>query len=112
VSGLSGPPSSVRLRLYVTEASVDGGAAYAVANGWTEAGLTWANAPALGGSALGSAGKTPAAGSWLEIVLAPGAIPTNGSYSFALRSSTTDSAIYASREDAAHRPELVIVGGS
>ena len=78
----------------------------------TETGLTWATAPLIGGTALGVAGRTPAAGSWLEIVLAPGAIPANGTYSFALRSSSTDSAIYASREDATHRPELVIVGGN
>ncbi len=112
VTGLGGPPSAVRLRLYVTDASVDGGTVYAVANGWTETGLTWATAPSIGGPALGAVGATPSAGSWLEIVLAPAAVATNGTYSFALRSSSTDSAIYASREDATHRPELVLVGGS
>jgi unsaturated chondroitin disaccharide hydrolase len=112
VTGLSGPPSAVRLRLYVTDASVDGGTVYAVANTWTETGLTWTTAPPLGGAALGGGGATPAVGSWLEIALAPGAVPTDGTYSFAVRSSSTDSAIYASREDASHRPELVLVGGS
>ena len=59
VSGLSGAPTSVRLRLYVTEASADGGTAYPTGSSWTEAGLTWTNRPAASGGALGSAGRTP-----------------------------------------------------
>src|SRR4249919_707435 len=45
VAGLSGPVSSVKLRLFVTDASANSLGVYAIANTtWTETGLTYANA--------------------------------------------------------------------
>jgi unsaturated chondroitin disaccharide hydrolase len=108
LSGLPGAATSVRLRLYVTEASADGGTVYPTGSGWTEAGLTWTNRPAATGGAYGTSGRTPAAATWLEIVLSPATVVGNGTVNLLLQSSSTDSAIYASREDASHRPELVV----
>ena len=66
VSGLAGQtPSGVKLRLYNTDASDDGGSVVAAGNGWTETGITWANAPATTGSALGAAGPV-AVSQWAD----------------------------------------------
>jgi hypothetical protein len=111
VSGLSGSPASVRLRLYVTDASVDGGTVYPTSGTWTETGLTWSSRPPASGGALGSAGPTVAAGSWEEIALSPASVPGNGTINLLLQSSSTDSVIYASREDASHRPTLIVSTG-
>ena len=111
VSGFSGTPSSAKLRLWVTDASADGGNVFATGGSWTESGLTWSNAPAPSGSSLGSAGSTAAAGSYEEITLSAAAVSGNGTYNFVLKSGSTDSAIYSSREDAAHPPQLVLGGG-
>jgi trimeric autotransporter adhesin len=105
VSDLGGSVTSASLRLYVTSAGPDGGTAYAVSNSWTESGITWNNAPAIGGSALGSAGAV-VQGTWIEIPLA-GAVTANGTYSFALRNASGTSVLYSSREGA-NPPQLVI----
>jgi PKD repeat protein len=114
VSGLTGPVGSVKLRLWVNDASVDGGSVYAVANTWTESGtgsITWNNAPALPGSPVAAIGATSALGTWTEVDLGP-AIPGDGTYSFAIASSSSNSAYYSSRQGT-HAPELVVgvIGG-
>ena len=108
VTGLTGTPSAVHLRLYVTDPSADGGKVYKTGTSWSETGITWSNAPAISGTAVGSAGGTPAVGQWEDITITPSAVGANGTYSFALKSASTDSAIYASREDSTHRPELIV----
>jgi trimeric autotransporter adhesin len=106
VTGLSGTVTSAKLRLFVTDASPDGGSVYTDAGGWTESGLTWNNAPALAGTPV-AIGATAAVGAWVEVGL--GSLVTgNGTYELALASASTNSAIYASREDQAHPPTLVI----
>ncbi|HET9519869.1 MAG TPA: DNRLRE domain-containing protein, partial [Candidatus Limnocylindrales bacterium] len=103
-SGLAGTVRSVKLRLFVTDASPDGGAVHSVADGWTERGITWNNAPALGATA-GSAGATTV-GTWKEIDLGA-AIGGDGTFSFAIANNSTNSAYYSSREGA-NPPQLVI----
>jgi PKD repeat protein len=90
-SGLTGPVRSVKLRLFVTDASPDGGAVYSVGNGWTEGGINWTNAPALPPSVINAIGATPAVGSWVEVDLGA-AIGGNGPFSFAIASNSTNSA--------------------
>ncbi len=109
VSGLSGAVGSVKLRLWVNDASPDGGSVYPVANTWTESGsgsITWNNAPALPGSPITAIGATTALSTWTEVDLG-NAISGDGTYSFAIASSSTNSAIYSSRQGL-HAPELVI----
>ncbi|MEK6573173.1 MAG: DNRLRE domain-containing protein, partial [Chloroflexota bacterium] len=99
VSGLTGTVTSAKLRLYVTDASNDGGSVYSTATTWTESDLTWNTAP-LPGTLVAAAGAVPL-GTYIEIVLPASLFSSgNGSYSLVLISSSTDSAIYNSRESA------------
>jgi PKD repeat protein len=106
VSGLGGASVlSAKLRLFATEGSDDGGALYPVASDWTEGGITWSNAPAIGGAPL--AGPAPVvAGQWREIDVGA-LVRGEGSYAFALDSASSNSAYYSSREGVG-APELVV----
>ncbi|MCA9994504.1 MAG: DNRLRE domain-containing protein [Anaerolineales bacterium] len=113
VAGLVGSVQSATLRLYVTDASDDGGSVYAVSNNyadnsaaWVEGGLTWNNAPALPATPLDSVGTT-AVGQWAEWDVTT-AVSGNGTFSFGLNSNSSNSAIYTSSEGS-NPPQLVIV---
>jgi PKD repeat protein len=103
VPSLTGP-AAVKLRLHVTTSSPDGGTVHPIASSWTEKGLTWDNAPALG-DAVGRVGATGPTGGTVEVDL--GTIPSAGTYSWTLVSSSSNSAIYASRETATP-PQLIV----
>ena len=112
VAGLSGSVQSARLRLYVADASNDGGAVYQVSNNypgtstpWLETGLKWNNAPTISGSPLASAGAV-SVGQIVELEVTA-AISGNGVYSFALKSSSSNAVYYQSRQGA-NVPVLVI----
>jgi PKD repeat protein len=109
LAGLKGVPASAKLRLWVTGAGSDGGSVHPVTSRWTEGGLAWSGAPGLTISSLGSAGAT-AKGTWVEWDVTAG-VAGNGLVSFALASTSADAASYASREDAARRPQLVVTQG-
>lgn len=112
VSNLTGPVTDAKLRLFVTDASPDGGRVYAVDSGWTETGVNWNNAPSISGlTPIASIGTTAAVGSWTEVDLGS-AVTANGTYAFELVSSSTNSAIYNSREAATNKPELVLTSGT
>jgi PKD repeat protein len=109
VAGLGGSVGSVRLRLFVTDVSTNGGTVYPTSNTWTESGtgsINWNNAPALG-SAIKAIGPTTAAGTWTEVDLGP-VIGGNGTYSFAIAGGSTNSAYYSSRQGA--NPAQLVVG--
>jgi hypothetical protein len=115
VTQITGAVLSAKLRLYVTNASVDGGSIYWVSNDyldtttpWEEIGLTWSNAPAISGAALGSVGAA-AGNSWVEVELTA-AIAGNGSYSFGLQTNSSNRVIYSTKEGV-YAPELVITSG-
>ena len=105
-SGLDGPVKSVRLRLFVSDASPDGGSIYAVGSGWTETGINWNNAPVLPGSAIRAIGATPPVGSWVDVDLGT-AITGNGTYSFGIANNSTNSAYYSSRQGT-NAPQLIV----
>jgi PKD repeat protein len=111
VSGVTGPVTSAKLRLFVTDASPDGGTIYTDPGGWIESTLTWNGAPSPLTPTGVAIGATAAVGAWVEVGLPPNLITGNGTYELALASASTNSAIYASREDAAHAPALVIATG-
>ena len=109
VTGLSGPATSVKLRLFVTDKSNAPANVHSVANGWIETGagsLTWNNRPVIGGTALGGGAPTTV-GQWLEIDLGTAGITANGTYSFGIVATSTDSAIFSSREGS-NPPQLVV----
>ncbi|QEC49733.1 DNRLRE domain-containing protein [Baekduia soli] len=106
VAGVRGVPASARLRLYVARASSDGGSVFPVTSRWTERGLSWSTAPGLTLPSLASAGPT-AAGTWIDLDVTRG-VAGDGDVSFVLSGTAAQAAAYAAREDAAHRPQLVI----
>jgi hypothetical protein len=105
LAGLSGSVTRATLRLWVTDGSSAVGSVFAVPSTWTEGGLTWQNAPALGGTPLTRANGFPVEG-WVELDVTP-AVAGNGPVAFGLLSSSTSSTYFSSREGA-HPPELVV----
>jgi PKD repeat protein len=106
VSGLTGPwVISARLRLYATDGSPDGGSLYPVGSSWTESGITWSNAPSIGGAPVAGPAAT-SAGQWREIDVTS-VVRGAGSYDFALQSASANSAYYSSRQGA-NPPQLVV----
>jgi PKD repeat protein/glucose/arabinose dehydrogenase len=108
VTGLTGAPDSVKLRLFVTDGTPDGGSVFDVVDSWAEGTINWNNAPAIGGTSLGSFGSI-VGGTWVEIDLTS-FVTTNGTYSFGIRNNSGNSAIYSSGEGA-NPPQLVIDPG-
>jgi hypothetical protein len=105
VSGISGPVTAARLRLFANNPTDDGPSLYRAAGAWTEAGVTWSNRPAPAGAALGKLGVVPL-DAWVEYDVTA-AVTADGTYDFLLASGTSDGSTYHSRE-AAHPPELVV----
>lgn len=93
------------LRLFVTDGTPVGGTVYSVASNWTEGGITFANAPAIAGTPLGSVGEVTG-GLWVDIDVTA-AITGDGLYSFALTEGSSNSALYSSREGY-QAPQLVL----
>jgi PKD repeat protein len=101
VSGLTGTVSDVRLQLKVDAGSgsdgPDSGDVYLVSDAsWSESTLTWSNAPAIITMPVGAAVAAPLGGT-IQIDLHT-AITTDGLYTLALKSHSTNSVIYASKE--------------
>jgi PKD repeat protein len=112
VSNLTGPVTSAKLRLTVTDPSPDSGSLFVTDPNWTESGtggITWNNAPPFVGSSFASVGATTTVGQVVDVDLG-NAITGNGTYSFAIASNSTNSAIFSSREGTAP-PQLVLTTG-
>ena len=106
LNGLSGPPTSVRLRLYVEDASARGGDWYLVSNDWTESTVVWGNKPAISGSPVASVGAVTV-GTWVEVNLTS-AITGNGTYSFEATTTSTNTAAFETSQGT-HPPQVVVV---
>ena len=106
LSGFSGAPSSVKIRLFVTDASVDCGSWYKVDNGWTETGVNWNNKPVVGSSPAATVGAC-VTGTFVDVDVTS-AITGNGTYSFEATSGSTNTAEFSSREGT-NAPQVVIV---
>lgn len=111
-SGIGGAVQRATLRLFVVDASSDGGSIRLVSNDflgtstpWNEAQLTWDNAPALDSPALDGVGPV-VEGVWVEFDVTA-AITGPGIYSFGLDSVSSNSVRYSSKEGA-NPPQLVI----
>ncbi len=107
---------SATLRLYVADSSPHGGNIYAVSNNydgssspWTEDGVTWSNAPVITGSPLADAGSV-SSGSWIELDVTS-AVTGSGVFSFGIRSTSSNSVRYSTKEGS-NPPELVVERGS
>jgi chitodextrinase len=106
VSGTSGTVTSARLRLYATNASVDGPSVRTTSNTWTESGLTWSNRPAPIGAPTDDRGVIPA-NAYTEWDVTP-SVTGNGTISFVLAQLGDDGSSYSSRQASTNRPQLVV----
>ena len=106
LNGLSGPPTSVKLRLFVEDASSRGGDWYLVSNNWTESTVVWGNKPAISGSPVASVGAVTV-GTWVEVNLTS-AITGNGTYSFEATTTSTNTAAFETSQGT-HPPQVVVI---
>ena len=106
VSGITGTVTNAKLRVYVNDATVNVPQLFAAANGWTETGVTWNNAPATIGPVLGDAAAV-SIGTWLEFTVTS-TVTGNGTYSYAFIPQSADGIGYASRTATANQPQLVL----
>jgi PKD repeat protein len=106
LNGLSGPPTSVRLRMFVTDASSRGGDWYLVSNNWVENTVVWGNQPAISGSPVASVGAV-SVGTWVEVNLTP-AITGNGTYSFETTTTASNTMAFDSSQGT-NPPQVIVV---
>jgi glucose/arabinose dehydrogenase/PKD repeat protein len=105
IPALAGAVQTAKLRLFVVDASTNGGTAYSVGNGWTETGIIWNNAPPISGAPLATSGAA-ALGTWIEFDVKP-AIVTSTTISIAVSDGVGDMVDYSSRTGG-NSPQLVI----
>jgi len=113
VNGLSSTAGLAKLQLYVLDGSSSGGSVYLVSNNltgsstpWTESNLTFSNSPTFGGSPLSAKGAV-SAGQWVEFDVSA-VITGNGTYSFGLKTTSSDLVEYSSK-DGSQAPALLVV---
>jgi PKD repeat protein len=109
VAGLDGAVQSAKLRLFVADASPQGGTVHRTTGAWTETGLNWNNAPPLDAAVLATAGKV-VTGTWIELDVTS-AVTGNGDVNLGIQTTNSNSTLYASRE-AAEDPTLVVTTAS
>lgn len=105
VTDIVGPVRRASLRLWITDPTRDGPAIRPTARNWSARTLTWAHRPQSIGSWLSDIGPVPTGG-WVDFDVTP-AIAGDGTYSFLLRSASTDG-LTASSLEGGHPPRLVI----
>ncbi len=108
VSGVEGTVNSARLRLWVTNASGNGPAAYPTAVSWSESAVTWNVRPARTGPVLDDLGSVKA-GRFVDLDVSD-VVAGNGTFSFELVAGSKDGMDVASRESstAGQRPQLIV----
>ncbi len=109
VAGLTAPPTSARVRLFVADGGPDGGRIHSVANSWTEPTINWNNAPAIGGTQLSQVGAV-VTGTFIEFDVTA-AVTGNGTFSFGILNSASDSVLFSSKEGASP-PQLILNGAT
>jgi PKD repeat protein len=110
VSGLSSPIESATLSLFCTSGSSNGGSLYAVSNSWSESTITWNNAPLIPTTPI-VPGWSVDEGQWVDFDV-KSAIAGNGTFSFALKTPSNNTATYSSREGTTPPSLRIVVGSS
>ena len=108
VSGIAGPVSGATLRLYARRSNSTGFDVRGVTNNsWSESSLNYRTAPPAAQQVAGSSGRLTAS-AWTSIDVSS-LVSGNGTYSFALESSSSSSIVLASKErGSATAAQLVI----
>ena len=111
VTGLTGPVTAAKLRVFVTDSGSDAGDLYAVSDtSWTETGLTWNNAPLFSGTPARASGAATL-NTWVEFTLATSIFTAgNGPYGFVIAGRNSEVVWYGSRETTTP-PQLVLTSG-
>ncbi|MHA6758187.1 CBM96 family carbohydrate-binding protein [Streptacidiphilus sp. PAMC 29251] len=110
VTGLTGPPTSASLQIYSNATSATGVQVWTADNGWTETGITWNNAPVRSATSVADMAHLVES-TWASVDVS-GVVTGNGTYTFALTTTSTLAKKFASREVAATPPRLVLNTGS
>jgi hypothetical protein len=99
---------TARLRLFVASGggTVDGPAVYTAGSTWNEPKVNWTSRPARTGAAVSDAGALTA-GTWAEFDVTS-AVRGNGTVTFALVGSSSDAAVFATREERKGQPVLLV----
>ncbi|HSB02550.1 MAG TPA: DNRLRE domain-containing protein [Anaerolineales bacterium] len=106
VQGVNAPIISVKLKLYANSRSSVGIKVYSVSNNsWVEKTITFTNAPALG-TPIGSTGKFKSK-TWVTVDITS-LVTGNGTFSIAITGLNGTAVSLASREVAAHAPQLIV----
>ena len=104
---LTGAHLKLQVANVTNAGSVAGGSIHAITScTWDEKTVTWATQPAIDGPALATLGAV-AAGQVVDFDVTS-AIHGDGVYCFAIDTTSTDSAIYNSREGTGQHPALVV----
>jgi hypothetical protein len=104
--GLSGGIEHAKLRLYSLATSTEGFQVRETAGGWTEAGITYANAPPVG--ALINLSASFAENHWISIDVTSAVRKHQASVQLALVTLGPTALTIASRSDPHHAPQLVV----
>ncbi|MEE8370369.1 MAG: DNRLRE domain-containing protein, partial [Dehalococcoidia bacterium] len=96
--------TSATLRLYAVSDAADAGSVYAIEEDWSETGVTWANAPAVGRKLADLPGPAQA-GSWIEVDVTPD-VAGGADLDLYVMSWGSDPVTYASREAKSTAPTL------
>jgi hypothetical protein len=105
VAGVAGTVTATNLQLYSYSTSAQGVVVAGTTSGWTEAGLTYNNAPAVG-AVVGNGPNIVV--NTLASVDITGAVTGNAGYDFALSTARTTINKFASRESSTNQPTLVV----
>lgn len=105
VAGVSGAIQRAVLRLYVSNATVDGPKVFRTTNDWSESLVTWNTRPAPEGVALDDKGAV-SSGAWVDFDVTA-AVSGNGTFSFVLVATSGDGMDTHSREGS-RKPRLVV----
>ncbi len=103
----AGSVASAKLRLYNYNGTADGPALYPTVTSWNETAVSWNTRPArTSGTPTDDKGAI-AKNTWVEYNVTP-LVTGNGTYSFALATTSSDGIDFYNREAATLRPELVV----
>jgi hypothetical protein len=106
-SHVTGAHVKLQVANVTNSGSVTGGTIHAITScSWDERTMTWNTAPAIDGPPLTTLGAC-AAGQIVDFDVTS-AIPGDGVYCFAIDTTSTDSAIYNTREGSGEPPALVV----
>lgn len=106
ISGISGPVTNAKLRLYSETATVDGPELWPVVTNWNENSITWNTRPAATAGPVDDTAAIPAY-SWVEFDVTD-LVTGDGTYAFRLSQYSHDGVTFASREATTGRPELLV----